>query len=152
MMRRSPMPRGKGFKRTERPERAPVILRPVERTGVYAPSTSVVVSVPKGEAARPGKRAATNEEERWLKAICEFGCVACWLDGSPWREPAVHHILRGGRRMGHLHSLPLCDPGHHQSGQQFGMISRHPWKAQFEAKYGTEQQLLERLQLLLGFR
>jgi hypothetical protein len=57
----------------------------------------------------------------------------------------VHHVLSGGRRIGHLSTLPLCDPGHHQGGQSLGMVSRHPWKAQFEAKYGTEQELLDRL-------
>jgi hypothetical protein len=74
-----------------------------------------------------------------------MGCVACRLDGLGFRPAAVHHILRGGRRIGHLFTLPLCDPGHHQGGQPLGMLSRHPWKAQFEARYGTELELLELL-------
>jgi hypothetical protein len=150
-MKRSPMPRGSGFKRPERPERVPIVYRRMERSGVYAPSTDVVLAVPKEEEARPGKRAPTVEEERWLRAIVEFGCIACWLDGFPSRPPAVHHILRGNQRMGHLHSLPLCDPGHHQSGQPLGLVSRHPWKTRFEEKYGTEQELLQRLRQMLGF-
>jgi hypothetical protein len=52
--------------------------------------------------------------------------------------------------MGHLFTLPLCDPGHHQNGAQFGIVSRHPWKAQFEARYGTEMDLLARLRAELG--
>lgn len=75
--------------------------------------------------------------------IVSYGCIACRLDGMGHRPPAVHHILRGGVRMGHLHTLPLCDPGHHQCGQQFGMLSRHPEKARFEQHYGTESELLE---------
>jgi hypothetical protein len=98
---------------------------------------------PKGEAAKPGKRAPTAAERAWMNWIVSIGCIACRLDGMPPRPTAVHHILRGGIRMGHLHTLPLCDPGHHQGGQQLGLISRHPWKQRFEQRYGTEQELLE---------
>jgi hypothetical protein len=28
------------------------------------------------------------------------------MDGLGFRPPAVHHILRGGQRIGHLHTLP----------------------------------------------
>jgi hypothetical protein len=111
-----------------------------------------VRAVPKGVTAKPGKRAPTVEEKRWMDAIVRFGCVACYLDGmesQPMRT-AVHHILRGGQRIGHLFTLPLCDPGHHQNGQQYGLISRHPHKARFEAKYGAEIELLAMLKVKLG--
>lgn len=142
-----------GFKRPQLPPRAPMVLRPAERTGVIERIADVVVAVPKSEKARPGKRAQTVEEERWISRILAFGCVACWLDGSPvgYRDAEVHHILRGGVRMGHLYSLPLCQPGHHRNGQHVGMISRHPWKARFEERYGSEQHLLNLLQGRLGF-
>lgn len=45
--------------------------------------------------------------------------------------------------MGHLYTICLCDPGHHQNGKAIGRISRHPWKASFEAQYGHELDLLE---------
>jgi hypothetical protein len=91
----------------------------------------------------------TKREAEWMDLITDFGCVACWLDGNN-RDAAVHHIVSGNRRMGHLFTLPLCDPGHHQNGQQLGMVSVHPWKARFEAKYGTQLELLGRLQVELG--
>jgi hypothetical protein len=103
------------------------------------------VAVEKGEKAKPGKRTPNAEESAWMDWIVAYGCVACRMDGLAHSRPAVHHILRGGVRMGHLFTLPLCDPGHHQNGQQFGMVSRHPWKARFEAKYGTEPELLNTL-------
>lgn len=53
--------------------------------------------------------------------------------------------------MGHLYSLPLCDPGHHQGGQSLGLVSRHPWKTRFEEKYGCELTLLNGLQRRLEF-
>lgn len=151
-MKRTPMKRGAGFKRPERPQRAPIVLRPVQRSGVYAASTAVVVALPKGELAKPGKGAPTVEEKKWLQAIVSFGCVACWLDGRGCVPPAVHHILRGGRRMGHLWTLPLC-PGHHQDGSGApGLVARHPYKARFEAMYGAEEWLLATLQKSLGFQ
>jgi len=111
---------------------------------------AATVAVPKGEKAKPGKGAPTKEEAAWMAAIVAHGCIACRLEGRPPRPTAVHHILRGGVRMGHLFTLPLCDPGHHQNGSQFGMVSRHPWKARFEAKYGAEMELLSLMKVKLS--
>ncbi len=99
---------------------------------------------PKGPRAKPGKRAPTVEEKRWMDAIVAFGCVACHFDRNFPRPAAVHHILRGGVRLGHRFTLPLCDPGHHQGGAPF-FTSRHPYKARFEREYGTEDSLLRLL-------
>ena len=138
-----------GFKRPELPARAPIVHRPLEVKPNYAGATTGPVA--KEVKAKTGKYTPNQEEKRWMSAIVEFGCVACWLDGSPRREPAVHHIIRGGRRLGHLYTLPLCDPGHHQNGQSLGMLSRHPNKAAFESTYGSELTLLTGLQRTLGF-
>lgn len=99
---------------------------------------------PKEEPTKPGKRTPTKLEAAWMDAIVRWGCVACRIDGVPPRPPAVHHLLSGGQRIGHLSSIGLCDPGHHQGGKPLGMVSRHPDKAAFEKKYGTEKQLLAR--------
>ena len=101
--------------------------------------------------ARPGrsKAAPTVDEKRWMDAITRIGCIACLIDGHPGTPGAVHHILHAGRRIGHLHTICLCDPGHHQGGQPSNKISRHPWKARFEARYGTEDELLEKSKLLV---
>lgn len=151
------MLRRTGFK-SKLPERQPRLrdrepvhastLKPL-RAGTYA-HTSVAVAQPKGIKARPGKRAPTVAERAWMDAIVRYGCIACWIDGSGHRPAAVHHILRGGVRLGHLFTLPLCDPGHHQGGEALGLISRHPWKARFEKKYGTEIELLARLRAAIG--
>lgn len=106
-----------------------------------------VVAQPKGEKAKPGKTAPTAQERAWMDYITGAGCIACRIDGHQPRPTAVHHILRGGVRMGHLHTLALCDPGHHQGGQALGLISRHPHKAKFEAIYGGEYELLDRMRL-----
>lgn len=108
-----------------------------------------IVAVPKGPAFKPGKRAPTAAEKAWMDGITALGCIACLVDGHPGTPGAVHHILSGGRRMGHMHTICLCDPGHHQQGQQFGKVSRHPFKARFEDQYGTESDLLDLTQQLV---
>lgn len=122
-------------------------LRPLS-VGVYEGGTSGT-AIAKPEPTRPGKRTPTKDEREWMSAIVRYGCIACRIDGLPWRETAVHHILRGGQRLGHKFTLPLCDPGHHQGGEPLGLVSRHPWKARFEARYGYELDLLARLQATL---
>jgi hypothetical protein len=113
--------------------------------------SALVASIPKGVAAKPGKQAPTKLESDWMDRIVAYGCIACRIDGRGFVAAAVHHILRGGRRIGHLFTLPLCDPGHHQNGAHLDKVSRHPWKARFEARYGTEFELLARLKRELGF-
>lgn len=155
MLRRTPL-RRTAFKARQKHEpavarepRPMAPLRPVERAGVYSGGTSGV-AVEKGEKAKPGKRPPNARERAWMDAIVAYGCVACRIDGLGIVPPAVHHILRGGVRMGHLFTLPLCHPGHHQHGDQAGKVSRHPWKARFEQLYGDELHLLERLRAEIG--
>lgn len=156
-VKRTPLKRTTPLRRTrkhgpdivrEEPPRALVpALRP--RTDVTMRGSTSGVPVPKGPAAKPGKRTPTADERAWMDAIVAYGCIACRMEGYGFRPAAVHHILRGTVRMGHKFTLPLCDPGHHQNGQQFGMVSRHPWKERFEARYGTEMGLLSTLQGVL---
>jgi hypothetical protein len=108
-----------------------------------------VTAIPKDVTAKPGKAAPTRLEAEWMARIVEYGCIACRLEGWEPRPTAVHHILRGGQRIGHLFTLPLCDPGHHQNGEG-GILSRHPYKARFEKRYGTELELLAKLKVDLG--
>ncbi len=142
------MLRSRGFKRpTLERIRSPLI--PMRgRGGVIAQVGDVVAAVPKGEKAKPGKRAPTIEEADWMRRISALGCIACILDGQAPRPTAVHHILRGGQRMGHLFTIPLCQPGHHMDGGNIGIVSRHPFKARFEKRYGSELDLLRRVQVL----
>lgn len=88
----------------------------------------------------------TKAEREWTEQITAIGCICCLLfHNAPGTPGAVHHRLRGGRRMGHLYTICLCDPGHHQHAPKgSGKISRHPNKARFEAAYGTEESLQER--------
>jgi hypothetical protein len=64
---------------------------------------------------------------------------------------SIHHIA--GRTLPDAHKLvlPLC-AGHHQdgTGQDKSMIAVHPYKARFEAKYGTQKELLAEVMQLIG--
>lgn len=148
-MNRSPMRRTGGFKRPSYvhkrvyPSPLPENLR---RKASMTPVSTMHCEAIEKEGNKPGKYTPTLEEAQWMADIVELGCICCILDGLQPRETAVHHILSGGRRKGHLFTLPLC-PGHHQHDTASGLIARHPFKARFEARYGTEAELLERVRL-----
>lgn len=58
-------------------------------------------------------------------------------------------LLKSGRRMGHLFTLPLC-PAHHRGHRNdLQCVSRHPYRAAFERRYGTEAELLQKTQDLV---
>lgn len=83
----------------------------------------------------------TKAEKSWLDAITRMGCVVCLCSGLE-TDGEPHHILSGGRRIDHMHTICLC-PAHHRSGRNDAYaVSRHPWRREFEARYGTEQELL----------
>lgn len=135
----------------ERAPRAPLTLARWPSRATMRPREHAT-PIPKGTQARPGKRAPTVAEKRWMDAIVGFGCFACFLDGERDVPAAVHHLVEANRRLGHLYTLPLCDPGHHQNGKPQGRTSIHPGRSPaFIKHYGTERELLARLQRILGF-
>jgi hypothetical protein len=87
----------------------------------------------------------TKAEKEWMDKIVRLGCIVCRTQNRGYVPALPHHLLNeSGHRIGHMHTIPLCDPGHHQGApKSSGEVSRHPNKARFEAKYGTEEFLLE---------
>lgn len=95
----------------------------------------------------------TKEEQQRMQALQSIGCIVCLREGYGYTPPAVHHLIDGKRRLGHMQTIPLCDPGHHQNApERSGEISRHPNKRAFEARYGSEVMLLEHVNLLIAAR
>lgn len=89
----------------------------------------------------------TKAEQEWMDKIVRLGCIVCANEGN-FTPAVVHHLLKGPRRIGHLFTIPLC-PAHHSSGlYNKRLISRHPWKRAFEARYGTEAELLAKVREL----
>jgi len=87
------------------------------------------------------KKVATAKEKRHLELVASLNCLIC-------QQPAIcHHIRNRGdgkgnigfsKRANHYEVIPLC-PSHH-----VGPFSIHNTKRQFEAMYGTEEELLHR--------
>lgn len=87
-----------------------------------------------------------------FKALKDMGCIASRLRGLGYVAPDIHHILRGGKRMGHQYTLPLC-PWHNrgdipeqcagaaEAEAIFGP-SMYRAKRRFVAEFGTELELL----------
>ena len=87
------------------------------------------------------KRPNKIERER-LQAVADMPCYACFIEG---REVAaeVHHIRSNtglGLRPSHFATIPLC-PTHHRTGK----VSVHLGKKAFVKRYGTEKEILEKV-------
>jgi len=84
----------------------------------------------------------TKAERRRFEILkTQIGCIAC---GNPVICNA-HHLLSGGRRRGHMETIPLCQPCH--VGDE---LSIHRTKRKFCEIYGTDDELLERTNALIG--
>lgn len=78
------------------------------------------------------------------------GCAACRKRGH-MRYADAHHILDGGRRISHSHTIPLCS--WHHKGMEPGVSDQEcenmlgpslaRSKRAFIAEFGTETELLE---------
>lgn len=87
-------------------------------------------------------RTRTKEEQAHIQKVLELGCIACLIDGVGY-VPAEYHHTDGSRKLGaHKKGIPLCVQ-HHRAGNKEGMISIHPYKARFEARYGKQEELLK---------
>lgn len=98
-------------------------------------------------------------EQARIERMLMLGCVACAAIGIPNTHMIeCHHILDGNRRMGHRFTIPLCK-GHHQGYftlvQQLRLTQKQltaisDGRPLFEKVFGTERELCEKVDLLLG--
>ena len=87
------------------------------------------------------KKRATREERVHMGLVAELGCIIC-------RRPAeVHHVAGHGVRASHYETIPLC-PDHHRNTND----CVHAGRRTFEARYGTERELLAKTLTLLKKR
>jgi hypothetical protein len=89
----------------------------------------------------------TKEESRRLDALHNMPCVINNHDCGGGIQ--AHHLTSGGRRLGHMFTIPLCKWHHHWDsplpiGDAYGK-----GKKSWIAKHGTEKELLEKTNLLL---
>lgn len=96
------------------------------------------------------KKSRTREESRHLDAVAALGCIACRTLGHLDSPAEIHHIRSGqglGQRASHAEALPLC-PHHHRQGGHGEAF--HAGKRTWQARFGTERELLAQVRELLG--
>lgn len=101
----------------------------------------------------------TKAEKLRMDRVSRIRCVACWGGVGVCGKTEVHHLLSGGKRRGHMYSVPL-GIWHHRgiplSGSNtsqmtwlYGPSLRLQSKA-FRKQYGTDDELLARVNALLA--
>lgn len=106
----------------------------------------------KGKGLKTHQRPVTAQEKLYHDRLCSvIGCVACLKEGHYNPVVSIHHIDGRTKPGCHQCVLPLC-AGHHQqgTGPDPTYIAVHPYKARFEARYGTQLELKAYCDFLLG--
>lgn len=85
-------------------------------------------------------RTPTAAERRHMKKVADMGCIVCRREFGLFSPAAVHHIDGKTKPGAHMRVLPLCG-AHHQTGG-YG-IALHAGRAEWERRYGTQEELLE---------
>ena len=84
------------------------------------------------------RKSKTKLDKQHMDEVAQLGCIVC---GNPYVH--LHHIrypgLGMGKRSTNFEVIPLCQP-HHQ-----GKFSVHGTPKEFEKKFGTQHELLERV-------
>lgn len=89
-------------------------------------------------------------ERKHMGAVAALGCIVCKNNGFEDSPAQVHHLrhqIGAGARSSHFRTIPLC-PHHHLDGP-YGEAF-HKGKQAWEAKFGTELELLAQVNDLLG--
>ncbi len=89
-----------------------------------------------------------NHKKRF-ELIIEAGCIACINEQLGISPPEIHHLVEGRKRLGHKFTIGLCFLHHREGSDCDQYVSRHPHKAAFEARYGSEYDLLEQTNKLI---
>lgn len=93
---------------------------------------------------------STAAEKRHLSRVAALGCIVCHNLGYGESPAACHHIRAGqgmSQRASDYQTLPLC-AAHHQTGGHG--VAIHAGQKTWEARYGTELELLAQVREMLG--
>lgn len=104
------------------------------------------------------ERITDEHRERWER-FTRTGCIACYLEGYPFRAFERHHLVEG-YRLGHRFTVPLCR-WHHRGAPDQRMDetecrllygpSMALEKQAFVEHFGTERELCEKVDDLIGW-
>lgn len=93
--------------------------------------------------------AVNKADKQRYQALAEIGCIICKKFDGVFSPASIHHT-EGRTGDGNQKTIPLCWR-HHQEGSNNEMwVSRHPFKFEFESRYGSEQDLLEEVNELIN--
>lgn len=84
-------------------------------------------------------------DEKRAEQLVEIGCIVCLLHDHRKVAASIHHLTgikyrALGKKASDKHTIPLCF-NHHQGNDGVHVMGMRPW----EAKYGTQSELLERV-------
>lgn len=92
----------------------------------------------------------TIAERAHMDRVARLGCIVCRNLGHPDSPAEIHHprSLAGmSQRSRHGDCIPLC-PAHHRTGGHG--VAVHSGQKTWEAKFGTELDLLAQVKELLA--
>lgn len=97
---------------------------------------------PKKQLPKRGRnyKAASKSDKAHLALIKSLACIVCRKNAPS----EAHHITSGGRRLGHLFTLPLCHEHHEGTRLSIGNT-----KKEFIKTFGAELELLEKVNKLI---
>ncbi|MFZ3286577.1 MAG: Ref family recombination enhancement nuclease [Telluria sp.] len=136
LSRKAPLKPGTGFLRSHTRMKSASLDRIATKEAAGA---AKVRMKSRGLKGRP----PTADEQRFMDAMGALGCRACAKDGIENAHISLHHIDGRTKPGAHFLVISLCGPHHQQDDTDpMGRISVHGYKARFEAKYGTQYELL----------
>lgn len=89
-----------------------------------------------------------KEDKTRFDLLSQLGCIVCVRERGIFTPPEIHHI-NGRTGNGNQETIGLCFFHHREGSDCQEYTSRHPYKARFIARYGTEAELLEATNKLL---
>ena len=84
-----------------------------------------------------------------MDLISQVGCIVCKVHYDCFTPAEVHHIDGKTKPGAHLKTIGLCYRHHREGVNNEMYVSRHPFKAEFVKRYGTEMDLLEKVKELV---
>lgn len=95
-------------------------------------------------------RSPTKQERDWLDKLADVGCIVCRIHFDCFSPAEIHHIDGKTKPDAHLNTIPLCY-NHHREGVNDSLyVSRHPFRKEFEKRYGKQSDLLKKVQEIIN--
>lgn len=143
------MKRSTPLKRTAMPPRTKAMpSRPLARLDLAGARTKA--PAPKARLKSKEHPVSDKDKALWSR-LAALGCIACMKDGRFNDVVSIHHCDGRTKPGCHERVLPLCAEHHQRDDTDLlQRIAIHPDKGRFEARYGTQAELMAECTVLLG--